>query len=179
VREPTFSLATPDDIDAIEDLYDEIHDAEEAGSATVGWIRGVYPTRATALDALARGDLYVERDELGSIIASAIINSIQVPAYTLAAWRHQVADNEVLVLHTLVVSPSRARHGFGRAFVEFYEKTAAQLGCPELRIDTNARNSRARAMYASLGYKEVGIVPCTFNGIPDVQLVCLEKWLGE
>lgn len=26
-----------------------------------------------------------------------------------------------------------------------------------------------------LGYEEVGIVPCVFNGIPNVQLVCLEK----
>ena len=25
-------------------------------------------------------------------------------------------------------------------------------------------------------HEEVGIVPCVFNGIPDVQLVCLEKY---
>lgn len=32
-------------------------------------------------------------------------------------------------------------------------------------------------MYQKLGYEERGIVPCVFNGIPDVQLVCLEKYL--
>ena len=35
----------------------------------------------------------------------------------------------------------------------------------------------ARAMYQKLGYEERGIVPCVFNGIPGVQLVCLEKYL--
>ena len=44
-------------------------------------------------------------------------------------------------------------------------------------MDTNARNVRARAMYAKLGYVEADIVPCVFNGIEGVQLVCLEKTL--
>jgi len=30
-------------------------------------------------------------------------------------------------------------------------------------------------MYKSLGYKEIGIVPCKFNGIDGVNLVLLEK----
>lgn len=47
----------------------------------------------------------------------------------------------------------------------------------ELRIDANARNAAARAMHKKLGYKEIGIVPTVFNGIPDVQLVLLEKYL--
>lgn len=35
------------DIDAIEKIYDDIHTAEEKGEQTTGWIRGVYPVRAT------------------------------------------------------------------------------------------------------------------------------------
>ena len=48
-------------------------------------------------------------------------------------------------------------------------------GCTVLRIDTNETNTPARRLYASLGYREVGAVPCEFNGIPNVNLVCLEK----
>ena len=44
-------------------------------------------------------------------------------------------------------------------------------------MDTNERNAAARRLYAGLGYREAGIVPCTFNGIGGVQLVCLEKTL--
>ena len=59
----------------------------------------------------------------------------------------------------------------------FYEEYARENGCPYLRMDTNARNLAARRLYAYLGYWEAGIVPCVFNGIQDVQLVCLEKKL--
>lgn len=52
-----------------------------------------------------------------------------------------------------------------------------KTGCPYLRMDTNARNKTARKLYAGLGYWEAGIMPCVFNGIPGVQLVCLEKKL--
>jgi GNAT superfamily N-acetyltransferase len=172
-------LASAGDIDAVERIYDEIHDAEESHAATVGWVRGVYPTRRTAEAALERDELFVEADDAGAVVAAAIINDEQVPEYANAAWRHEASDDEVLVLHTLVVSPSHPHKGYGRAFVEFYEQLAARLGRPELRIDTNERNVRARAMYARLGYEEVSIVPCEFNGIPDVQLVCLEKHLDD
>lgn len=50
-------------------------------------------------------------------------------------------------------------------------------GCAYLRMDTQAINQGARRLYAGLGYREPGLVPCVFNGIPDVQLVCLEKKL--
>ena len=50
-------------------------------------------------------------------------------------------------------------------------------GCAYLRMDTQAINQGARRLYAGLGYRETGLVPCVFNGIPDVQLVCLEKKL--
>ena len=36
-------------------------------------------------------------------------------------------------------------------------------------------NTGALALYKKLGYTEAGIVAGTFNGIPNVQLVCLEK----
>ena len=62
-----------------------------------------------------------------------------------------------------------------RHFLEFYEQTARDMRCTVLRIDTNFRNERARAMYRKHGYRESGVVDCDFNGIPDVQMVCLEK----
>jgi hypothetical protein len=40
-------------------------------------------------------------------------------------------------------------------------------------------NKAARTMYQKLGYKEIGIVPTTFNGIPGVDLVLLEKNLEK
>ena len=80
-----------------------------------------------------------------------------------------------MVLHTLVVRPDLAGRGYGRQFVAFYEQYARERGCPCLRLDTNERNAAARRLYAKLGYREAGIIPCVFNGIGGVNLVCLEK----
>ena len=35
-------------------------------------------------------------------------------------------------------------------------------------MDTNEKNAAARRLYARLGYREAGIVPCVFNGIKGV-----------
>ena len=166
------------DIDSIEEIYDRIHDGEEKGLTTIGWIRNVYPTRKTAESALDRGDLFVMVDN-GKTVAVAMINQIQVPEYKDAAWKHDAKDNEVMVLHGLAVDPLENGKGYGRAFVAYYEDYAKQHGCTALRMDTNVKNARARKLYHTLGYEEVGVVKCVFNGIPNVQLVCLEKYLGK
>jgi ribosomal protein S18 acetylase RimI-like enzyme len=45
-------------------------------------------------------------------------------------------------------------------------------------MDTNVVNKTARALYKKLGYEEIGIIPCDFNGIPGFQMVLLEKYIG-
>lgn len=143
-------------------IYEHIISEEEAGRVCIGWQRGVYPTEHTAREA----------------IAAARINRTQVPEYADAQWEYAAPDDEIMVLHTLVVSPACAGRGYGTEFVHFYERYALENGCPYLRMDTNAKNTAARRLYARLGYKEVGIVDCTFNGIAGVKLVCLEKKIG-
>ncbi len=170
--------ATEEDIDSVERIYDAIHTEEEQGKQTIGWIRNVYPVRSTAEAALQREDLFVMEDE-GKVCGAAIINNTQVDSYNAGSWEHKVSDQEVCVLHTLVIDPACAGRGCGKAFITFYENYARQTGCTELRIDTNAKNAAARRMYKKNGYTEIGIVPTEFNGIPGVNLVLLEKYLGE
>ena len=176
MMEPVFRPAARADLPAVAAIYEEIHDAEAAGRCTTGWLRGVYPTAATAEAALGRGELWVLEAE-GAVLGAGIINQTQVDVYVGAPWAHEVPDTDVCVLHTLVISPRAGRRGYGRRFVGFYEDRARAMGCTELRIDTNARNAAARAMYAALGYREIAVVPTTFNGIPGVDLVLLEKHL--
>ena len=172
----TFRKAAASDIDAVTAIYDAILSEEEAGRAATGWKRGVYPVRATAEAALGRGDLFVAELD-GRVAAAAVLNQIQVDVYAGAPWEHDAPDEEIFVMHTLVVDPAAGGHGLGRAFETFYEALAREYGCRYLRIDTNVRNTRARALYQKLGYKEIAVAPCTFNGLDGVQLVLLEKAL--
>lgn len=165
------------DLDGVEKIYDEIHTEEENGRMTIGWVRGIYPTAETAALALKRDDLFVFEEE-GKILASAIINRSQVDVYKDGQWLFEAEDSEVAVLHTLTVSPKAGKRGVGKSFVGFYEKLARESGCKVLRIDTNEKNTVARAFYKKLGFREAGIVPCEFNGLSGVNLVLLEKSLA-
>ena len=69
----TVRKAQESDIDGIEKIYDRIHDSEEQGLSTIGWIRGVYPTRKTAEAALERGDLFVMADG-GKVVAGRMLD---------------------------------------------------------------------------------------------------------
>ena len=170
--------ATVNDIPGVVNVYEGIHSEEEAGRCTTGWVRSIYPTKETAEAALEREDLFVMEEE-EEIVGTAVINQIQVDVYVKGAWKTPAEDQEIMVLHTLVISPEAAGKGYGKAFVRFYEEYARAHRCRELRIDTNERNKVARKMYAGLGYREVGIVPTVFNGIPGIRLVLLEKTLQQ
>ena len=118
--------------------------------------------------------MYVLEDD-GKIVACGRINQMQDKCYQEGAWRYPAEPHQVMVLHTLVVDPTFSRMQYGTNFLHFYETFAKEHHCPYLRIDTNARNTRARSFYQKHGFCEVGIVPCEFNGIAGVNLVLLEK----
>ena len=199
-----FRKATQKDISAVAEIYSDVHTAEEQGLAVIGWVREIYPTAETARAAQGRGDLFVaevclnefaEKDmecencgesrSAGSdgdsgkkkIVGTAIINKSQVDVYEGAPWKYLAPENQVMVLHTLVIDPKESGKGYGAAFVRFYEQYALKHGCLYLRMDTIAINARARALYKKLGYTEIDIVPCVLNGIENVPLVLLEKKL--
>ena len=167
--------AAAEDLPGIEAVYDRTHTAEEQGLTTIGWKRGIYPTRQTAEAALAREDLFVMTDSTGKIVGATILNQQQVDVYANAPWEFDAPPEQVMVMHTLVIDPNCRGMGLGRAFEQFYVRYAQEHGCPYLRIDTNARNTAARQFYQRLGYREIAIRPCLFNGLPDVDLVLLEK----
>ena len=182
-----FRKANINDIDDIDRIYERTHDAEEAGLTTTGWVRGIYPVREVAEGSVGRDDMYVaeltvnvsgpdgEASAESRIVATGIINKTQVNVYLDCDWEYKAPDDKVCVLHTLAVDPDARGMGIGPAFVRFYETVAEDWDCEVLRIDTNARNKRARAMYAKLGYVETDIVPTVFNGIRGVDLVLMEK----
>ena len=176
--ELTFRKAGREDLEDIVRIYDHSHDAEEAGLATTGWQRNIYPVREIAEASLDRDDMYVAESD-GEIVATGVINQIQVDVYADCDWNYKGPAEDVYVLHTLAVEPSARGGGIGRAFARFYEELARRNGCSILRIDTNARNTAARKLYAGLGYTETDIIPTVFNGLKDVDLVLMEKFIGS
>lgn len=162
------------DLDRIEAIYNEIHSEIEAGRMPIRWTRGIYPARDIAEDSIRRREMFVLEFE-GEIVASARINQYQGPEYDHATWRFAADPDSVMVLHTLCVSPKYKGRGFGKAFVAFYESFARSCGCTTLRLDSDAINRPAIALYLHLGYQKACVVNTSFNGIDAMQLVCMDK----
>lgn len=59
--EITIRKADAADLDAVVRVYEHVYDAEEAGPAQVGWVRGVYPVRSTAEAALVNDPTQFEQ----------------------------------------------------------------------------------------------------------------------
>ncbi len=166
--------AVRSDIDAVAEIYDAIHSGIEEGRIPLHWARNVYPTRQTAVQTLERGELFVEI-ESGTVTAAAIINRKQGPEYGNGNWRYSAQPQEIMVLHTLAVDPRFDRRGCGTRMMGFYEQYALDSGCKCLRLNTQGQNTPARRFYEKLGYEEAGTTGCVFHGIPNVELVFLEK----
>ena len=86
--------AAPEDIPAIAEIYEEIHEREAAGETTTGWLRDVYPVKKTAEDAVCRGDMFVLEDRDGRVAGTGIINRIQVDVYEKGRWKYPAPGHQ-------------------------------------------------------------------------------------
>ena len=66
-----YRKATQADVPAVAAIYEATHDLREKGEHYTGWVRGVYPTEATARQALDRGELFVAEED-GEVAGTAI-----------------------------------------------------------------------------------------------------------
>lgn len=167
-------LAAAQDLDAVAAGYEAQFDWEDAHGVATNWVRGRYPTRATAADACAADTLWV-LDEGGRLPASMILNSLQLDSYAGIPWQLAAAPQQVLVLHTLCVAPSAAGQGLGSRMVRFALARAAALGCVTLRLDTWGGNRRAQALYERLGFRLAGRAQTLFQGSIPEELVFYER----
>ena len=172
----TIRKGTAADLDACARIYDAHLDYEVAHVNYTNWLKGAYPTRATAEKALAAGTLYVYEEE-GDVVGCANLNHIQPKEYANIPWTIPAEGDEVLVIHTLVFHPERTGGGRGKHFVAFAENLAREQGSKVIRLDTWEGNEPAKAFYPKLNYSYAGITEFFFENFIWENLVCYEKAL--
>lgn len=113
-------------MDAVTCIYKKLHALEEAGLISIGWDSNIYPIRKTAENALDDDTLFVMTID-DKVVASAIINQEQPPAYSLVEWSFHAHDDKVGVLHTLVVDPDFGKRGLGNYSYHFLKNIARRM----------------------------------------------------
>ena len=169
-------IATFDDIELIEDIYNEHFKYEiEHGAFTV-FKKGVYPTRKVAEEAVKEGTLYVYEEN--NIEGSIILDKVSPIEYTEIDWKQPFTNNEVMVIHLLIVRPSMAGKWIATSLVKYAMELARNNSCKVLRLDTGSQNIPAVSLYKKLGFQIVATASIKLgNAIEHSGHLFLEKEL--
>lgn len=168
--------ANIDDLEKIEKLYSDVLDYEEIHHVS-HWKRGIYPTTNTAITAIKNGTMFVGEDDNKIFFGSVILNQNQAPEYKNMDWTYKVPDKEILVIHTLCISPFFQKQGKGSEFIKFTQDYAKKLGCKYIRLDTHQNNIPAFNLYIKSGFNYVGTAPFAMEYSHIENLKCLDKKL--
>lgn len=131
-----------------------------------------YPLRSHFYKDIEEKCLYKAIDEEGQIVAIASMNIEQSEEYKSVTWG---SLEPAFVLHRLIIHPRHQKQGIGKAFVDFYENKALELGFSYLRLDAYSLNAGANKLYLGNGYLKRGEV--YFRGLKD-HFNCYEKFIG-
>lgn len=165
-------LATEQDLPLVGSIYEEILAEEEKRPASfTNWQRGKYPTVEHARAALEAGTLYVAEED-GEVYGCVNLNGEQLAEYAALNWSVPADPEDVMVIHTLCISPRWAGRGKAREFVAFCEEEARRKGKKVMRLDTYEGNLPANTMYPKPGLYLCGrdgvLLPGLYPGDPEL-----------
>ena len=169
--------ATFNDIELIEDSYNEHFKHEMEHGAFTVFKKGIYPTRTDAEKAVDHGTLYVYEENY-DIAGSMIIDKVQPAEYLKIIWEQTFADDEVMVIHLLMVRPSKEEKGIATSLVRYAMELAGSSSCKALRLDTGSQNIPALSLYKKLGFQIIATASMNVgNAIEHSGHLFLEKLL--
>lgn len=157
--------ASAEDVEAVGKMYDAVNAYFERtiNYCAPNWKKGVYPASADARRAYGEGSLFV-RKEGERVVGSVVIDGSQHPEYRKIPWGFQGPDNQVMVLHTLVVDPDFRNCKVGEEIVRFAIEYCRNRNAKAIRLDTHYRNLPARKLYEKCGFCSMGLTTAFING---------------
>lgn len=150
-------VGTVNDIDELEQLYNDLNDYLAEGINYPGWIKGIYPIREDAANGIKENALYVARCN-GRIAGSIILRHKPEEAYYKVKWSFESDYSDVFVIYTFAVHPNFLKCGVGKALMDFATKHAIMNNAKALRLDVYEKNMPAIKLYEKCGFKYVDTV---------------------
>jgi ribosomal protein S18 acetylase RimI-like enzyme len=153
---------TVKEIDELERLYNDLNDYLQSGVNYPGWIKGVYPTRETAVRGIQTGNLFVLKIN-EEVAGSIILNHEPETAYSQVTWGIDTDYKDIIVIHTLVVHPKYMKKGIGKELMNFAKRYSIERKMKTIRLDVSIYNTPAISMYEKNGYTYVSTVDLGLN----------------
>ena len=160
-------LASPEEVDAVARLYDDVTDHLEATNNYPRWKKGVYPTRDDASRAYEADELYVALRD-GRLVGTMTLSHEPPEGFSQVTWSTPTDCSPTPMVPRLAVSPHHLGGGVGLALLGHAEVVARAEGDLAIRLDTAADNEPACRLYSKAGFSFVGTVSlgCEDFGLP-------------
>ncbi len=144
-------LATTNDIDALEKLYNDICDYLADKPFNPGWRKGCFPTKEDALYFLQSGNLYLA-EIAGKTVGSVALSHSPNAESNEESRYEETYFEDILFVHILVTHPSYLRQGIGTAMLHFAETLGKQENVRAIRLYVYEKNTVAINTYEQSGY---------------------------
>ncbi len=118
-----------------------------------------YPTRQTAVDGIARQDLFWLMDGT-TRVGAVTLNALAAPEYAPIRF---VEAEPALIIHALVIDPAHQAKGLGKAAMDTCEAYGRKHGYRCVRLDAYPGNPPAIRLYEARGYVLRGEVHFPFK----------------
>lgn len=153
-----------EDLDDVLAFYEDVTDHIQFEDFHPGWQRGLYPRRIYLEEAIAKGRLYLGKDQ-GQIVGGVVLDHEAPPGYEKAKWPQDIPHHKIYYIHTFAVSPSAQGKGYGKKMIQAIKDLAQARGMAALRLDVLRDYDRAKGLYDASGLSFVDQVELYY---PDV-----------
>ncbi len=136
-------------------LYDKVTLYLENNINYPNWVHKVYPSSDTVEKGIKEGSLFVCEND-GRLIGAFLLNTDPDGDYSAGDWTAELAEGEYTVIHALAVDPDFGGNGIGKRMVRFCINYSKEKGYKGIRLDAVPKNTPARRMYESMGFRFVG-----------------------
>lgn len=155
-------LASINDVDELEKLYNDLNDYLEKGINYPCWKKGVYPVRQNAIDGISSNNLFIAKYN-DRIVGSIILRHKPEKEYKKAKWQFESDYSDIFVIYTLAVHPDYLKCGVGKKIMDFAIQYGKDQHMKSLRLDVYEKNQPAIQLYEKCGFKYIDTIDLGYS----------------
>lgn len=147
-------LAKISDYEKIKELYYSVIDDMKDTLYDLGWEKDLYPSNQYIQQSIEDNQLYIGIDN-EKIVSTMILNHHNNEEYKDVEWLVEASQEEVIVIHTLAVSPLFRSKGIAEKMVKDAIRLAEEKRYKALRLDVLKGNLPAMKLYEKVGFNHI------------------------
>ena len=166
------------DLDQIRALYWRLLDSSLEYGQILQWKKNIYPNDDDWKAYIVKGEMYLILEDMNVIGAVAVTNA-QSQEYKKIYWKIKADDQEVAVVHLLMILPEYQGGGAATAALDEIIKLAAGKQKKVVRLDAIDTNVPAQKLYEKYGFVNCGIAQEYYESTGETEFVFYEYVLAE